>query len=74
MLPLNFRPPEQLTLNQRDFPPRDIAHLHHARDSGFLLLMVVGYLLALLGGIVLLKALTPTAPTITAVTSDIRVE
>ena len=74
MLPLNFRPPEQLPLNQRDFPPRDIAHLQHARNSGFLLLMVVGYLLALLGGIVLLKALTPTAPTITAVTSDIRVE
>jgi hypothetical protein len=73
VLPFNFRPPEQLPLNQRDFPPRDITHLRHARDSSLLLLMVIGYLFALLGGIVLLKVLTPTAPTITAA-SDIRVE
>jgi hypothetical protein len=74
VLPLNYRPPEQLPINQRDFPPRDMAHLHHARDSGLLLLMVIGYLLALLGGIVLLRVLTPTIATITAATSDIRIE
>lgn len=74
VLPLNYKPPEQLPLHQRDFPPRDIAHLPHARDSGFLLLMVIGYLLALLGGIVLLRVLTPTTATITAATSDIRID
>ena len=74
MLLINHRPPEQMPLNQRDFPPRDMAHLHHARDSGLLLLMVIVYLLALLGGIVLFRVLTPTTATITAATSDIRIE
>jgi hypothetical protein len=32
--------------------------------------MVIGYLLALLGGIVLLRVLTPTTATITAATNE----
>jgi|RhiMethySRZTD1v2_1073278.scaffolds.fasta_scaffold495859_1 hypothetical protein len=37
---MSAKAPEQLPIDQRDFPPRDMAHLHHARDSGLLLLMV----------------------------------
>jgi hypothetical protein len=51
--------------------PRDVLQKHsppqHARDSGFLLLMVAAYLLALAGGIVLLGLLTPVShPTLVA--------
>jgi len=51
-------------------PRRDVlqgSSRQHARDSGFLLLMVAGYLLALGGGIVLLGVLTPVShPTMVA--------
>ena len=55
----------------RPHQPRDVlqkrSHPQHARDSGFLLLMVAGYLLALGGGIVLLGLLTPVShPTLVA--------
>ena len=42
----------------------------HARDSGFLLLMVAGYLLALGGGIVLLGVLTPVSHTTMTAASE----
>jgi hypothetical protein len=49
-----------LPSHQRDFPPREQApDLLHVRDTRLLLLMVFGYLAAMLGGIVLLTALSP---------------
>jgi hypothetical protein len=72
VLPVHYRPPEMLPPHQRDFPPRERAPDHlHVRDTRFLLLMVFGYLVAMLGGIVLLTALSPithvtTHPTDTA--------
>ena len=72
MFRINYRPPENLPSDQRDFPPRysTTPDVHHARDSTFLVLMVVGYLLALLGGIVLLRVLTPVSATMTVATSE----
>jgi hypothetical protein len=54
--------------------PRDVRHSprQHARDSGFLLLMVAGYLLALGGGIVLLGLLTPVSHSTLVATSEAR--
>jgi hypothetical protein len=63
----------------RDHPhlprqPRDVlqksSQSQHARDSGFLLLMVAGYLLALAGGIVLLGLLTPVSHSTMVATSE----
>ena len=60
MLRVHYRPPEMLPSHQRDFPPREVpGDLLHVRDTRFLLLMVFGYLVAMLGGIVLLTALSP---------------
>jgi hypothetical protein len=68
VLLVNYRLPETLPSNKRDFPARDITERYHARDSRFLLLMVAGYLLALSGGIALLGMLTPVthSPIVTA--------
>ena len=60
MLRVHYRPPEMLPSHQRDFPPREQApDLLHVRDTRFLLLIVFGYLVVMLGGIVLLTALSP---------------
>jgi hypothetical protein len=59
VLPINYRLPETLPTNQRDFPPRDAVADHHEQDSGFLLLMVAGYLLMLFGFIALLATFAP---------------
>jgi hypothetical protein len=69
---INYRLPDDLPSHQRDFPPRytTISAVHHARDSKLLVLLVVGYLLALLGGIVLLGVLTPVSTTTIAATGE----
>jgi hypothetical protein len=60
VLPVHYRPPETLPPHQRDFPPGEWApDSLHVRDTRFLLLMVFGYLMAMLGGIVVLHTLTP---------------
>ena len=60
MLRVHYRPPEMLPSHQRDFPPREQPpDPLHVRDTRFLLLMVLGYLVVMLGGIVLLTALSP---------------
>jgi hypothetical protein len=74
VLPINYRLPETLPTNQRDFPPRDAVADHHAQDSGFLLLMVAGYLLMLFGFIALLATFAPNSnSTIVAVGETRRV-
>jgi len=45
---------------------------HHARDSAFLLLLVTGYLLALVAGIMLLGLLTPVSHPAIVAASEIR--
>ena len=60
MLPVHYRAPETLPSHHRDFPTRDKApDPLHVRDTRFLLLMVTGYVLAMLGGVALLHALSP---------------
>ena len=60
MLRVHYRPPEMLPPHQRDFPPRDTPTDHlHVGDTRFLLLMVAGYVLAMIGGIILLHAFSP---------------
>jgi hypothetical protein len=70
---INYRLPDDLPSHQRDFPPRYTTAPagHHARDSAFLGLLVAGYLLALLGGIVLLRMLTPVSAITNAATGEI---
>jgi len=58
VLRVHHRPPETLPSHQRDFPGRGKApDILHLGDTRTLLLMVAGYLMAMLGGIVLLAAL-----------------
>ena len=63
MLRVHYRPPELMPPHQRDFPARDsapeVADALHVRDTRFLLLMVTGYLMAVLGGVVILNMLSP---------------
>ena len=89
MLRVHYRPPELPPSHQRDFPPLEQASdllLHvrnteqapdplHARDTRFLLLMVFGYLVAMLGGIALLTALSPVTHVTThhTETADVKV-
>ena len=62
MLRVHYRPPEMLPPHQRDFPPRDAApDILHVRDTRFLMLLVTGYILAMLGGVILLHALSPVS-------------
>ena len=64
MLRVHYRPPETLPPHHRDFPAREVVPDHlHVRDSRLLLLMVAGYLLTMLGGVVLLHALSPVSLT-----------
>jgi hypothetical protein len=59
---------------QHDFPPREsVPDLLHVRDTKFLLLMVTGYVLAMLGGVVLLHALSPVSYVTTYITPDVQV-
>jgi hypothetical protein len=58
--PIQYRAHAHLPRQPRDVLQKP-SHSQHARDSGFLLLMVAGYLLALAGGIVLLGLLTPVS-------------
>ena len=62
MFRVNYRAPESLPLHQRDFPPRgaseDRAVSRRAEGAHQLALMVVLYLVAMFGGIVLLGNLT----------------
>jgi hypothetical protein len=71
MFRINYRTPESLPHHQRDFPSRKGAgELPSAEGSRELGLMVTGYVVALLGGIILLGYLTaPTIPN--SVTAEI---
>jgi hypothetical protein len=61
MLRVHYRAPESLPSHQRDFPPRRASReIPGAEGSYQLSLMVAGYLVALLAGIVLLGHLTAT--------------
>ena len=76
MLRVHYRSPETLPSHQRDFPAQPAAPDHlHVRDTRFLLLMVTGYVVVMLGGVVLLHALSPvTLATIhPAGTADVKV-
>lgn len=72
MFRINYRLPDDLPFHQRDFPLGYTATpaVHHPRDSTFLGLLVVCYLLDLLGGIVLLRMLTPVSATTIAATGE----
>jgi hypothetical protein len=64
MLRVHYRSPEALPPHHRDFPPREAVLDHlHVRDTRFLLLVVTGYVLTMLGGVVLLNALSPVTRT-----------
>jgi hypothetical protein len=60
MVPVNYRPPEHMPLDLRDFPPR----AQRTERSNELGLMVVGYLAALFAGIVLLGLSAPPPPNV----------
>jgi hypothetical protein len=60
MFRVNYLPPEQMPSHQRDFPRHEkLPSLRSGDGSSELLMLVVLYLLAMLGGIVLLGQLTP---------------
>ena len=61
MYRVNYLPPEQMPSHQRDFP-REGQAISTADGSRPLGTMVVGYLVAMLGGILLLGYLTAPAP------------
>ena len=61
MYRVNYLPPEQMPSHQRDFP-RDGQAISTADGSRMLGLMVAWYLVAMLGGILLLGYLTTSAP------------
>lgn len=60
MFRVNYRPPEEMPSHHRDFPTsatsKDVAR--SADGSGQLVLLVTGYLLALIFGVAVLGALT----------------
>jgi hypothetical protein len=59
MFPVHHRPPEQMPPHQRDFPRRREPRESNARDGSQVLgLLVVVYVIAMLGGIGLLRILT----------------
>jgi hypothetical protein len=61
MLRVNYLPPEQMPTHQRDFPRNDqVVEMPRTDGSHQLALLVIMYLLALLGGIVLLGQFTAT--------------
>ena len=69
------RPLETRSHAQHDFPPREsVPDLLHVRDTKFLLLMVTGYVLAMLGGVVLLHALSPVSHVTTHITETADVQ
>jgi hypothetical protein len=74
MFGINYRPPESLPLNQRDFPPRGAPRGRQANRRAYgsheLALMVALYLLAMVGGILLLTNLT-ASPTASITTAEI---
>lgn len=75
MLPVHYRPPETLPPHQRDFPTRHKApDILHVRDTRFLLLLVTGYVLTMLGGVVLLHALSPVTQATTHPTEEVDVK
>ena len=66
MLRVHHRPPELLPPHQRDFPPREttvpeLSDTLHVRDTRLLMLVVTGYVLSMLGGIIVLHALSPVS-------------
>ena len=64
MFRVHYRPPESLPAHQRDFPPKEALREREAsrHDDGShqLALMVALYLVAMLGGSVLLGNLPPS--------------
>ena len=81
MFRVDYRRPEDLPADQRDFPPRHglseisqagISLVSPPNDSRVLLFMVLGYVLMIFGSIVLLKALTSVEPTSVALTDEVR--
>ena len=70
MFPINYRLPEQMPPHQRDFPPREeVASTEPLGESRIILLVVAGYVLAMLGAIVVLRVLTPLPDYATAATA-----
>lgn len=62
MLRVNYLPPEQMPAHQRDFPRQgQRVDMPTAEGSRGLGLMVLGYLVAMMGGIILLGQLTAPA-------------
>jgi hypothetical protein len=70
MFPVNYLPPEQMPSHQRDFPrTNEIAR--RADGSQELGLLVILYLVAMLGGIVLLGLFTTTTgPSMTSASAS----
>ena len=70
MFPINYRLPEQMPPHQRDYPLREeVAGTEPIGESRIILLVFVGYVLAMLGGIVVLRVLTPLPNHATAATA-----
>jgi hypothetical protein len=60
VIPVHDRSPEMPPREQRKFPSQEgVPDTLHVRDTRFLLLIVFGYLAAMLGGVVVLNVLTP---------------
>ena len=68
MYRINYLPPEQMPAHQRDFP-REGQAISTADGSRMLGLMVAWYLVAMLGGILLLFLTTPAPKTSIATTA-----
>jgi hypothetical protein len=71
---VNYLPPEQMPSHQRDFPREEqLAHLPASDGSRGLAFLVVFYLLAMLGGIVLLGQLTAETVPVTSASAGARI-
>ena len=67
MFPVNYLPPEQMPAHQRDFPRKpQLEETPGAAESRGLGLLVAGYLVAMIGGVILLGYLTAPVPRSTA--------
>ena len=74
MFPVNYLPPEQMPSHQRDFPREEQGvHVLATDGSRGLALLVAWYLLAMLGGIVLLGQLTAETVPVTSASAGARI-
>ena len=74
MFRINYLPPERMPQHHRDFPREEqLVHLSAADGSRGLAFLVIFYLLAMLGGIVLLGHLTADTLPVTSASAGARI-